>query len=291
MQANDETRKNALRGGMSAHPNDRKATMPETSTPSETSILSEIPTLSEVLAALDTGSLLLAALAVALAGLVRGFAGFGAALVMAPVLALLYGVTAAVPMMSAMEVPALFQIARIARRETDWRRTGPMAVTAVLAIPVGATVLVALDPELLRRGISVIVLLLVVIMAVGGLPPLRRTRPRDVSTAALAGVMGGATGIGGPPLILYFLATGDPAKQVRGDLFGYFLVTSLVGLATFFAYGLFTLKTVTLGLALSVPYMLGMQLGSKLFPLASEKTFRRIALVILACVGAGTLMK
>lgn len=242
-------------------------------------------------ASIDPTPLVLAALTVTLAGIVRGFAGFGAALVMAPVLALLYGATVAVPMMSAMEVPALFQIARIAQRETDWKRTGPMAAMAVLAIPVGVTVLTVVDPEVLRRGISVIVLLLVAIMAVGGLPPLRRTRPRDVATSAVAGVMGGATGIGGPPLILYFLATGDPAKQVRGDLFGYFLVTSLVGLASFFAYGLFTVKTVTLGLALSLPYILGMRLGSTLFPLASEKTFRRIALVILACVGVGTLMK
>lgn len=245
----------------------------------------------ETLASVDPISLFLAALAVGLAGTVRGFAGFGAALIMAPVLALLYGVTAAVPMMSAMEVPALIQIARIARRETNWRNTGPMAAMAVAAIPVGAAVLVTVDPELMRRGISVIVLVLVAIMAVGGLPPFRRTRPRDIATSAVAGVMGGATGIGGPPLILYFLATGEPAKQLRGDLFGYFLVTSLVGLVTFFSYGLFTLQTVTIGLLLSVPYMLGMRLGSKLFPLASERTFRWIALVILAGVGVGTLLK
>lgn len=242
-------------------------------------------------ASIDPTPLVLAALTVTLAGIVRGFAGFGAALVMAPVLALLYGATVAVPMMSAMEVPALFQIARIAQRETDWKRTGPMAATALVSIPLGAAVLKSLDPEMLRIGISVIVLTLAAVMAVGGLPHVRRTRPRDLVAASTAGAMGGATGIGGPPLVLYFLATAEPARQVRGDLSGYFLVTGIVGLATYFFYGLITVKALTIGGILAVPHFAGMSFGGFLFPRASEKTFRWIALTILACVGVGTLLK
>lgn len=245
----------------------------------------------DLVADLDLRSLVAAALAVGLAGAVRGFAGFGAALVMAPVLSLLYGPTVAVPVMSVMEIPVLYQVIRTARRETDWRRTAPMAATAVLAVPVGAAVLTSLDPELLRRGISVLVLGLVAVMAAGGFPPLRRTGRRDIGVAVTAGVMGGATGIGGPPLILYFLATGDPARQVRGDLFGYSLVTTLVGMVTFFAYGLFTPHSLALGAILSAPYFAGMALGGRLFPLAGETTFRWIALAILTCVGVGTLIK
>lgn len=245
----------------------------------------------EMLSDLDLSLLVLTVFAAFLAGAVRGFAGFGSALVLAPVLALAYGPTVAVPVMSVLQVPILYQVTKIAMRETDWRRTGPMAATALVAIPLGAAVLKSLDPQVLRIGISVIVLGLAAVMAVGGLPRVGRTRTRDIVAATTAGAMGGATGIGGPPLVLYFLATAEPARQVRGDLSGYFLVTGVVGLATYFAYGLITVEALTIGAILSVPHFAGMSFGGFLFPRASEKTFRWIALTILACVGVGTLLK
>lgn len=245
----------------------------------------------EMLSDLDLPLLVLTVCAAFLAGSVRGFAGFGSALVLAPVLALAYGPTVAVPVMSVLQVPILYQVTKIAMRETDWRRTGPMAATALVSIPLGAAVLKSLDPQVLRIGISIIVLGLAAVMAVGGLPRVGRTRTRDIVAATTAGAMGGATGIGGPPLVLYFLATAEPARQVRGDLSGYFLVTGVVGLATYFAYGLITVEALTIGSILAVPHFAGMSFGGFLFPRASEKTFRWIALTILACVGVGTLLK
>lgn len=239
---------------------------------------------------LDIARLIGGGMAVWLAGLVRGFAGFGAALIMAPVLSLIYGPTVAVPVMTVVEIPVLLQVVAIARRETDWSRTGPMAAMAVITIPLGTFILATAEPDLLRMTMSIIVLVLVAVMASGRLPTLIRRRPTDLGVASLAGLMGGSTGIGGPPLILYFLALGAPARQVRGDLFGYFLVTTLIGLVSFAAYGLFTPPVVLLGLIFGLPYMLGIWLGGKLFPFASERVFRRLALILLTLIGAATLL-
>lgn len=247
--------------------------------------------MSDFLVSLDPAVLLFTVPAAFLGGAVRGFAGFGSALVLAPVLSLAYGPIVAVPLMSVLQLPVMYQLIRITRKETDWRRTAPMAATALVSIPAGAAVLKSLDPEMLRIGISVIVLSLAAVMAVGGLHRVRRTRPRDMVAASTAGAMGGATGIGGPPLVLYFLATAEPARQVRGDLSGYFMVTGLVSLTTYFLYGLITVEIAILGAVLSVPHFVGMSFGGFLFPRASERTFRWIALTILACVGVGTLLK
>ena len=244
----------------------------------------------ETLNTLDNARLAGAGAAVWLAGLVRGFAGFGAALIMAPVLSLIYGPVIAVPVMTVVEIPVLLQVVAIARRETDWRRTGPMAATAGIAIPIGTAVLATADPALLRSAMSVIVLSLVAVMASNRVPALRRRRTTDLGAAWLAGLMGGSTGIGGPPLILYFLSIKVSARQVRGDLFGYFLVTTLIGLLSFAAYGLITPRIVLTGLALGLPYMLGIWMGGLLFPLANEATFRRLALTLLALIGVATLL-
>jgi len=241
-------------------------------------------------AGIDAGPLAAAIATVVLAGTVRGFAGFGAALVMAPVLALLYGPPTAVTLMTVMEIPALVQVVRIARRETDWRRTAPMALASAAAIPLGALVLTNLDPDVLRRAISLIVLALVAAMASGRVPTIPRRRAGDLAAGATSGLMIGSTGLGGPPLILYYLAVGEAARRVRGDLFGFFLFTTLAGLVTFAAFGLVTPSTLVTGLALSLPYMAGMALGARLFPLADERSFRRLALILLTAIGAATLL-
>lgn len=247
--------------------------------------------LMALIGTIDWADLAFGAVAAAIAGTIRGFAGFGAAMVKAPVLALLYGPPIAVALMSIMEVPALPQVFRTALRETTWRRVIPLAVPAVVAIPLGTWVLTHADPELLRRVISGTVIVLVAVMASGRMPLIRKRTRNDGIAGFAAGFLGASTGIGGPPLILYFLGTGEAARRVRGDLFGFFFISSVTGLISFAAYGLITPLTVTIGLLLAPFYMGGMWLGGRIFPLASERTFRRVALALLAVIGAATLFR
>jgi hypothetical protein len=247
--------------------------------------------LMALLGAIDRADFAFGALAAIVAGAIRGFAGFGAAMVKAPVLALLYGPPVAVALMSIMEIPALPQVLRTALKETTWRRVLPLAIPAMIAIPLGTWVLTHADPELLRRVISATVIVLVAVMASGRMPTLRKRSRNDGIAGFSAGFLGASTGIGGPPLILYFLGTGEAARKVRGDLFGFFFISSVTGLISFTAYGLITPETLSIGLLLAPPYMLGLWFGSRIFPLASEQVFRRVALSMLAVIGAATLLK
>ena len=143
---------------------------------------------------------------VLLAGVVRGFSGFGAGLVMVPALTLLLGPTVAVPTVVLMEVVASAQLVPPALRQVRWKTVGPLALAAVLMIPLGSLGLAALDPHWLRRVISLIVLLFVAILATGW---RYRRRPGPVVTAAVGGVSGlltGLGGVGGPPVILFWLS-------------------------------------------------------------------------------------
>ena len=65
--------------------------------------------------------LAIAAVIVAVAGIVRGFSGFGSALVMSPALSLLFGPPAAIATMTLMEVPTLVQLLPDAWRHGDRR--------------------------------------------------------------------------------------------------------------------------------------------------------------------------
>ena len=146
--------------------------------------------LMALVGAIDRVDFACGALAAAIAGVIRGFAGFGAAMVKAPVFALLYGPPVAVALMSIMEVPALPQVLRTALKETTWRRVIPLAIPAMIAIPMGTWVLTHADPELLRRAISATVIILVAVMASGRMPLIRKRTRNDGIAGFSAGFLG-----------------------------------------------------------------------------------------------------
>ncbi|MDA0262043.1 MAG: TSUP family transporter, partial [Proteobacteria bacterium] len=71
--------------------------------------------------------LLIAALIATIAGLTKGYAGFGGGMIMAPLLAFIYGPAQAVAMIMVLEFLASIQLFPRAVRLTEWRLIGPLA--------------------------------------------------------------------------------------------------------------------------------------------------------------------
>ncbi len=73
-------------------------------------------------------------------------------------------------------------------------------------------------------------------------------------------------------------------------MIGYFTVV-LVGLAVTYAIlGLFGLSVLWRTGFLLLPFVVGIFVGARLFPLASERTFRNIALAVLAVSSSYVLL-
>lgn len=234
-------------------------------------------------------NLLLAAGTVGLAGLVRGFSGFGAAMISIPLLSLLFGPQVALATLTTMEMPAQLQLLRMSRREADWKQAAPMALGGIVALPLGTWILVSIDQDLLRQAISVIVLLLVALLASG----YRHTVPRrlglDIAVGGVAGFLNGSTGLGGPPIIFYLLSGPYAPTAVRANITAFFQIGFVFVVASYFWFGVLTPERMLLGALMAPFYMAGIWGGGKLFHLASERTFRRIAYILLSVIGVGTL--
>ena len=111
---------------------------------------------------------LAAAIVVSLAaGLMRGFAGVGSGMLMAPIFALLFGPVETVAMIIIMEIVVTAQLLPGVHREIEWRVIGPMGATAALLMPLGSWLLVSLDPALIGRGMALIVLGFSILMLAG----------------------------------------------------------------------------------------------------------------------------
>jgi uncharacterized protein len=235
-------------------------------------------------------SFLIAALMAVLAGTVRGFSGFGAAMVMTPVFSAIYGPEVGIALCLIEEIVVALPLLPRAWPHVDWRRIGLLFVAAVAGAPLGNFALTWVSPQPMRWAISAIVLTAVLLLASGW---RYHGPPRAVPTLAagvISGFLNGLSGMAGPPIAFYYLASKEPVERVRANLTTYFIFVDLLALSMFLGRGLVGWHTGFLGLCLAPAVILGGLIGERLFPLASEVFYRRLALVLLVLVAIGSLI-
>ncbi|MEQ8326932.1 MAG: sulfite exporter TauE/SafE family protein [Parvibaculum sp.] len=227
--------------------------------------------------------------AAGLAGLVRGFSGFGAAMIFLPLAGIVVRPEVAVPLLFVADNFATLHITLPSLRRCCWTEILPLAGGATLTIPLGVAVLVSVDPQDMRWAISLLVLLAVAVLASGW----RRRRPLPLAgTAAvggLAGLAGGAASLYGPPLILFWLGGRAGAVQMRDNIYAVFGLLSVVAGVTLWLQGLLTPEVLREALTLLPIYAFAAVAGARLFRGASEAQYRWAALVLCALVAAAGL--
>ena len=100
-----------------------------------------------------------------LAGIIRGFTGFGSALLIVPALAMLYGPAQAVVIEVLIEIPVSLGLLPLAFREAERKTVLPMLGMFVLFVPFGTLLLTLVNPDYVKVIISLFVLVSVGLMS------------------------------------------------------------------------------------------------------------------------------
>ncbi len=233
----------------------------------------------------------LPAAVVLVAGLMRGFAGFGSAMLMAPIFAILFGPTGMIATVVAIELAVSLQLFPQARRACDWRIIGPMSVVACLAMPFGIWLLASVDKNLIVKGVSAIIVAFVAVLASGLRWKGRRSVAGGAFVGAISGMMMSVTSVGGPPVLMYLLAGNDPPARHRANIITYYMATQIPLIAIMFWSGVAGWDSVARGIVLLPLMLLGSWIGARLFQPENERLYRNVALVILFCAGAFGLLR
>jgi uncharacterized membrane protein YfcA len=228
-----------------------------------------------------------AVLATIVAGVMRGYSGFGTAVILAPVYSLLWGPRAGVPIMLLMELLVSVQLLPGALKDADRRVVLPLGGAAALATPLGAWILFTADGESLRRFIGGFVLVFGLLLMSGWRYRGSRPLPLNLFVGTLAGLLKGSTGMSGPPVILYLLAGLEEAKRHRANLILFFATIAIVSVVPPILGGLIDLP-VLVRLAVLLPVMaISVPIGARLFHVIPERLYRPFAMAVL--LGAGGL--
>ena len=240
----------------------------------------------------DLGLMALAAcFAVALlAGVVKGMVGFAMPMIMVSGLGLIVGPEWA---LAGLILPTLCTNVWQAFRQ-GWRgawaaitRFRVFLSVAFLALIVSAQAVNLMPGWLMQALIGLPILLFALSQLLGyplrlGAPPPRRV---EVGVALLAGLVGGFSGVWGPPTVAYLTAMETPKKeqvQLQGVIYG------LGSVALFGAHigsGVLRAETLPFSLIMVPVALAGMGIGFKVQDRIDQRAFRRATLVVLLVAG------
>ena len=246
--------------------------------------------MSELLAVPIDGRLAVVFIVVMVAGLLRGFVGFGAALISVPVFSLVLGPHAAIAVNNVMGLPAVFLLLPEAVRRAERAVVLPICTAIFAAAPIGTWALVSIDPAIMSVAISTLVLLMVAFLASGWRLRGRIGIGKLVAAGVAGGFVQGVAGVGGPPVVAVALSRPGDASQQRANVLALMTAVSLSSILPLLYHGLFTRQTVIIGLVLIPFYSAATALGARYFTLGGQRHYRRAALATLATIGMATLI-
>lgn len=223
------------------------------------------------------------------AAFVKGTTGLGFSTTSVPILAVVYSVPAALPLVL---IPSMVSNALVMCDAGHFvetvRRFWPLYLAALPGIALGLFLLVRVDPAVAAAvlGVVLIIYALYALMQPTLRVPARAERPLAPVIGLMTGTVNGLTGSQVMPVLPYLLGLGlDPQRFVQAINVS-FTLSSLAMIAGLSGVGLITPQIVLVSVAGLIPVYLGVALGSRVRRLLSPDIFRRIVLLLLIVLGA-----
>lgn len=226
-----------------------------------------------------------------LATLIRSAFGFGEALIAVPLLALVIPVEVAAPLAVLVSITVAAAIIL-----EDWRKVHVgsawrLIVSTLFGIPLGLLLLTSVPGPVVKGILGAVIIVFSAYCLVRRAPLVLNDDRLAWLFGFAAGVLGGAYGMNGPPLVIYGSLRRWSAEQFRATLQGYFLPASLVGMAGYWRLGLWG-PPVTRYFLLSLPVAVAsILLGRLVNRRLAGRSFIRYVHVALIAIGIALLIQ
>ncbi|MBO9405841.1 sulfite exporter TauE/SafE family protein [Shimia sp. R9_1] len=223
------------------------------------------------------------------AGIVRGFAGFGTALIYLPIAAQVMPPLWAIITLAGMDILAPAVHIPAALRNGHRRDLLRLMIGVVLLMPAGLWLLERTEPDVYRYLVSLLSLGMLVVLLTGFRYRGAVTAPMVYGIGGAGGLLGGAAGLPGPPVIMFYMASPHGPTVIRANTNAYLFFYDILLVVVLICLSRFEAAPFVLGIMLSLPAMAGNLLGGWLFDPRHEKLYRAVAYLIIAAAALSGL--
>lgn len=222
-----------------------------------------------------------------IATLVRSTFGFGESLVAVPLLILFIPVETAVPLAVLISIFIAAVVIVQDRKHIHFQSAKWLIIFAILGIPAGLLLLIYGDENIVKTILGILIILYSIYSLLSKSKFQLKTDNKFVLFICgfLSGVLGGAYGLNGPPLVIYGNLRNWSAKNFRATLQAYFLPASIVGMFGYWYKGLWS-WTVTYYFLISLPVVIpAIFLGRYLNHQLKDGSFLKYVYIGLIVIG------
>lgn len=220
---------------------------------------------------------------------VRGFAGFGSALIMTPILLFIFDIKTTVVLVGLVETPASLLIALNARKEIDLGYLKILVPVSLIGVIAGGYALARYDPVILKKtfGIFTIIFTLRIIILLHLKTRRKKQWPRPVGYLAglIGGLMSGLFGTSGPPIAVYLENQIAEKDTLRATMLCFFLINDVLRLIYYGFSSLITLEILKYSIIMLPATFLGAYFGRAINLKVNNYVFRLTISIILLITG------
>jgi uncharacterized protein len=215
------------------------------------------------------------------AAVVRGYSGFGFSLLAITSLSLVLPPAETIPPIFMMEVAASLSLLPAIWRDINWRAIGWLSLGCLIGTRFGVWFLASVPVAPMRIALSLAVLVSVALLWSGYVRKSMPNAAETVVTGSVSGLLNGAFGMGGPPVVVFFFSSPAGASVSRASLIAFFIGTDTMGLGFLAREGLLTAEALHRFLFMVPALLAGQWVGTRSFKTADATAFRRWILKIL----------
>jgi uncharacterized protein len=176
------------------------------------------------------------------ATLIRSTFGFGEALIAVPLLALILPLRVAAPLAVLLSITIAAVVVVQDWRKIHFSSAAWLLLPTFLGTPIGLALLTSSHQQLVKAVLALLIIAFAGYMLAVANPPQLHSEHRAwlLGCGFLAGILGGAFGMNGPPLVVYGTLRRWSPQHFRATLQGYFLPASVASMAGYWFAHLWT---------------------------------------------------
>jgi uncharacterized membrane protein YfcA len=234
------------------------------------------------------------AVSLALAGVVKGAVGIGIPLVGISLLSLALPVPQAVALLPVPIIVAnTWQAVASGIFLATCRRFAPLLLAMLAGTLIGGGMLTSVDQSLLMVTLGAVVLAFAALelSQVRLRVPVRHHAVAGAGCGLAGGILGGMSGIFGPPIIVFLVSLDLRKEEFVGTIASIYLASGVILGVTLAGYGVAGTAELLWSAAATLPVAAGMALGQWLRRRTSERVFRTTLLVLLLLVGLNLIRR
>ena len=223
-------------------------------------------------------------------GIMQGFTGWGGAMLMMPLITLVYPPVEALALLVVGGLIISSQLYPSALREVPWVEMRALLLTLVFFTPLGTILLLYMDPYLVRRIIGIILIIISFLVMSGWQYRGEQSGWTTTLFGGISGIINGFAGLGSAILAIYIMAAPGTASIQRSKIIiasGVIIFTIMI---VFSVKGVMDWDLILRGILLAPTQMIGAIIGARLFNYFPQEYFKKFTLIIIAILGASAVI-